>query len=160
MTGDFAYMHAAFFSNHGWLFRVYGVLGGRPAIVRASVGIKDGVVRENSYGIYIEVFPKESESVGNTPFGYSLIGGTTMLEALPPERIANSHHPGYWIGWPDGCEICIAIELHATPEASKEDIQRLSKFDFSCLTRWLNPCRDKGDIMPAAWSQSQRDGLT
>jgi len=158
--GDFAYRHADFFSNHQRLFRAYGFLGGRPAIVRAAVAIKGGVVRAKSYAIYVEVFPKESEHGGNTPLGYSLIGETSLVESLPLGRSSPLRHPSYWIGWPSGCEICIAIEVHATPDAPPEDIQRLNKLDFSCLTRWFQPCRDKGDIMPEAWAQVQKEDLS
>jgi len=156
---DFAYTHSGFFSRHQRLFRTYGVLGGRPAMVRAAVAVHNGLVRSKSFAMYIEVFPEESHAAGNTPLGYSLIGEMTVLQRLPPERAARSHN-GYWIGWPGGCEVCIAIEVHATREASAEDVRRLSRFDFSCLARWLRPCRDKGDIMPTAWEEAKAQGLT
>ncbi len=28
------------------------------------------------------------------------------------------------------------------------------------LTRWLKPCREKGDIMPGAWAQVVKEGAT
>jgi hypothetical protein len=60
--GDFAYAHAELFARHQRLFRAYGVLGGRPAFVRAGASILDGVVRSKSYSLDVEVFP--SEAVG------------------------------------------------------------------------------------------------
>ncbi len=59
--GDFAYAHAEFFSRHQRLFRAYGVLGGRPAFLRAGASILDGVVRSKSYSLDVEVFRGFSE---------------------------------------------------------------------------------------------------
>ena len=160
MIGDFAYAHAEFFSNHQRLFRAYGILGGRPAMVRAGVSFENGVVYSKSYATYIEVFPRESVALGFTSYGYSLIGETATMESLPPRYgryPAESRHPAYKVGWPDGCEICIMIYAHFTPAASETDVARLGNLDLSCLTRWFYPCRLKADIMPTAWQDVQED---
>lgn len=155
--GDFAYAHSEFFENHPRVLRAYGILGGRPSWVRASVGIDNGVAHGKSYAAYVEVFPKESEAVGNTPIGYGLIGEARVAPELRPEEAAGSSHREYWIGGPGGCEVCIAIWVRVTPDAPAEEMQRLTSFDFSCLTRWLTPCRDKWDMMPGAWAQAEKD---
>jgi hypothetical protein len=152
--GDFAYAHSAFFSDHQRLFRSYAILGGRPALVKARVSIHHGVVDGKSYGLYVEVFPAESAYF--TTYGYSLIGETATVESTPSGHIA-SRHPSYQIGWPGGCETCIMIYAHFTPAAVPFDVQRLGGLEFSCLTRWVRPCKEKVDIMPAAWAEAQRD---
>jgi len=155
--GDFAYAHSDFFSNHQRVFRTYGILGGRPAIVRAGASIQDGVVRSKSYALYVEVLPSEAMAVGFTPLSYSLIGATRTVEKLPERSPVDSRHPSYLIGSPDGCEVCIMIYAEFTAAASHSDVERLSQVDFSCLTRWLRPCRLKRDIMPAAWRDVHND---
>jgi hypothetical protein len=153
--GDFAYAHAEFFSRHQRLFRAYGVLGGRPAFLRAGASILDGVVRSKSYSLDVEVFP--SEAVGFTPLGYSLVGATRTMENLPARYVVDPRHPSYRVGWPSGCEVCIMIYVDFTSAASPADVERVSKFDFSCVTRWAHPCRLKVDIMPAAWQDVHRE---
>ena len=149
--GDFAYARAEFFSRHQRLFRTYGILGGRPAFVRAAASVQDGALRSKSYALYVEVFPSEAMAVGFTPLGYSLIGATRTMEKLPERYAVDSRHPTYRIGWPSGCEVCIMIYADFTSAASPADVERVSKFDFSCLTRWVHPCRLKRDVMPTAW---------
>jgi hypothetical protein len=43
------------------------------------------------------------------------------------------------------------------PSASQTDVNRLAQFDYSCITRWLHPCRTPSDLMPAAWQQHLQD---
>ena len=127
--------------NTGWASRV----------CRAAASVQDGTLRSKSYVLYVEVFPSEAMAVGFTPLGYSLIGATTTMEKLPERYSVDSRHPIYRIGWPSGCEVCIMIYADFTSAASPADVERVSKFDFSCLTRWVHPCRFKRDVMPTAW---------
>ena len=156
VVNDFAYSHIDFFSKCR-CFDIYGVLGGRPTRFGATVSFHDRVVRRVSYGISVEVLPRESKALGRTPFGYTLIGGFTNGGNLP-QRSLRPPNQAYSIEWPGGCEVCIAIGTHLTPAATASDIERLSQFQFGCLTRWLHPCADKRDIMPAAWAEAKSNG--
>ncbi len=109
----------------------------------------------------IQVLPdKNNRPVDGDLFGHTLIADSTVSQELPPALMTRSRHESYWIGWPGGCEICIAIDVRFQAGASPDDIRRVGRFDFSCLTRWLKPCREKGDIMPGAWAQVVKEGAT
>jgi len=142
-----------FFFNHQRLLRIYGVLGGRPATVSARVVVQDDVVITKFYGVYVEVYPGEAGRGGS--YGYTLIGRTAVGEGLPDTRPET--HPSYLISWPSGCENCVEIHANFSSSASTADVQRVSTMDFSCVTRWVTPCKEKADIMPAAWLQVQKD---
>jgi hypothetical protein len=39
-----------------------------------------------------------------------------------------------------------------TAATKPEDVEWLTAFDFSCMTRWV-PCRGMGDLLPSAWAK-------
>src|SRR5213078_4464805 len=105
--------------------------------------IRNGVVSTKDYSVITVVLPHEASQTSVEQDGYGLIGRTTIAPDLVPDFGARSRHTNYWIGWPGGCEGCIAIEVGFRNDAVSDEIQQVGKFDFSCLTRWLKPCRDK-----------------
>ena len=134
-------------------------MGGRPARIVATVGMRDGIVWSKGFSVIIETFAK------NGPWT-SFHGGSVEYTLM-----ANSHsvprfdyygsnwmgaqlqlHPDYMIGRPSGCEICVDGWAKFTPYTAPADMHRLMQFDLSCLTRWY-PCLTESDIMPAAWAQ-------
>lgn len=149
---DFAYRHQQFFGAHHWILRAYTLVGGRPAQIRASLTVRNGLVWGKSYAAYIEVPP--------TSFfdecGYTLIGESGSRSRFVPGFGPGPLHPYYLVGRPGGCKICVMVYARFTPYAGTSDVRRLMQFDLSCLTRW-HPCREQGDIMPVAWSEYLRE---
>ncbi len=137
-VGDFADAHWAFFARHSRLLHVYGLFGGRLARAVASANIHRGVVRSKDYSLMIQVLPdKNNRPVDGDLFGHTLIADSTVSQELPPALMTRSRHESYWIGWPGGCEICIAIDVRFQAGASPDDIRRVGRFDFSWLTPGL-----------------------
>ncbi len=139
--------------------RAYMRVGGHPARVRASIGMRDGIVWSKGVSIEIETY------AGNGPWTSSdgrRVQYTLLARAHSAPRIdffedrqmdsQLAFHPYYVIGRPAFCTICVLGWTKFTPYAAPADIRRLMQFDLSCLTRW-HPCLDQNDIMPAAWSQ-------
>lgn len=148
---DFVSNHLGVFTEHPWLLRAYMFLAGRPARILAGIGVQTGVVWGKSFDVYIEVPHTDAE--GHT-YEYTLIGEAQSVSRFdPPGSWPDLRlHPNYAVGRPGGCTACVMVYARFTPYTAPEDVQRLMQFDLSCLTRW-KPCREQGDIMPAAWSQ-------
>jgi hypothetical protein len=139
------------------LLRAYMRMGGRPARVVATVGMRDGIVWNKGFSVFIETYAQEvSGFFGTTPGGYTLIAevrsaprfdyfGTDWINAQL--RL----HPDYMIGRPGGCTTCVEGWAKFTPYADLDTTHRLLQMDLSCLTRW-HPCLTQMDIMPAAWA--------
>lgn len=136
----------------------YMLLGGRPATITASAGMRDGVVWSKGFSVVIETYWHNIPDFNpDRWFEYSLIATTGSVPQLDfsgqnwvdPQITL---HPNYIISRPGGCEICIMGYVHFTPYADPADIRRLMQLNLSCLTR-IHPCLDQSDIMPAAWKQ-------
>src|SRR6202034_734517 len=39
-----------------------------------------------------------------------------------------------------------------TAATKQEDVEWLTAFNFSCITRWI-PCTERGDLLPSAWAK-------
>lgn len=143
------------------LLRFYMRVGGRPAKVAATIGMRNGTVWSKGYSVYIQTYAHDIPDFLGDSIGYALTGyshsvsrfdyyGTKWIDAQL------RFHPDYMIGRPGGCEICVEGWARFTPYAAPADIHRLMQFDLSCLTRW-HPCLNQTDIMPAAWAQYLED---
>jgi hypothetical protein len=142
---DVAYEHPDLFS-HAMLRHIYMLLGGHPAVVRAALGFRDGVFLYQSIGVYIEVAPYRD--AGMSVSGYTLIAGASIVPELDKTQ-RNAAHPAYALQVGGGCTGCLRVGVTLTADASPLDIDRLTRFDLTCLTRWRLPCRTQEDIMPA-----------
>ena len=138
------------------LFPGYMMMGGRPARIVATVGMRDGAVQSKEFDVDIETYRHfDSGSWGEYILAADM-RGVPQLD-LSKQFVFNPHdpqvilHPSYFIGRPGGCEICIMVYVYFTPGADPADVHRLQP-DLSCLTR-IHPCLDEIDIMPAAWKQ-------
>ncbi len=155
-TDDFVTTHLRFFENHQRLIRLYSLLGGRPAQAAASVKIRNARVENFSYALITHVPAGKTEPWAG--YDYDLLGSVGVGDTDQfGHSLDHPRHPAYRVGSPSGCEICVAIFVNFRPQVSADDFQRLSRFDFSCLTRWFKPCRQKSDILPEAFAQTQRD---
>jgi len=148
------------------LFHGYMGVGGRPSDVVADIGMRDGIVWSKGITLHIETYSKNgpwtSSDGGNVE--YTLIATASSFPRFNFFHARQNEpqlalHPDYAIGRPGGCEICVLGWAKFTPYAAPEDMNRLMRFDLSCLTRW-HPCLTQSDIMPEAWAQylAEHDG--
>lgn len=133
------------------LLKLYRFLGGHPAIVRVYIKVTDGVVSSKRYSLAIEA-PQVTDAEGRSPIYYVL--GNISTEN-PLVRPGPKRHPEYEIG-SKPCLDCLEIHVSFTPFADPADVRRLSRINFSCLTR-QHPCRTRSEIMPSAASESLKE---
>lgn len=155
---DLSRKHETYLYNHQKLFRIYQLLGGRRAEFRAAVAFKNGVFESDSTGFYLHVAPYKDPTHAWTD--YELIGGTSMFtKSQLDERHYRPDplHPAYLVHPPGGCDGCVGLFVTFLPNFASSDRDRLMQFDFSCITRWVNPCRTQSDMMPNAWKQYVED---
>jgi hypothetical protein len=144
---SFAAKHGQFFGNHERLFWLYLLAGGHPARVVADFDLSAGIPQ--SVGVrFVLVCREDLPLTGNIYFNTR-----AQLGKHPDTYRLSQLHPTYRIYTSGGCEGCRDFSVSFLPGASQSDIDRLAQFDFSCLTRWLHPCRTRSDMMPAAWQQ-------
>jgi hypothetical protein len=138
--------YAGFFSNHQRILELYRRIGGRAALVRASIRVRDNIVWGRSFWVYVDSTYIDDGNGGR--FYRTLIG---RVGSGSPSWISPSH-PEYVIGSPGGCSGCIEGHVVYTPFADAADIQRLSDVNLACLTQF-HPCATQGDILPSAWKE-------
>lgn len=132
------------------MVREYMRLGGHPAEIFASVGMRGGVVWKMNFSVTIETHGSEFDG-----WDYGLIGSVETIPRFETQTNIDSSlngHIDYEIGQPGGCEICVMGWVKFTPYADDVDIKRLMQFDLSCLTR-SRSCEKQMDLMPTAWAQ-------
>jgi hypothetical protein len=142
---DFFNRHWRFLVDHQRLMRVYRVLGGRPAMIDGSIGVRKNIVWGK--GIFAMV---ESPSADHED-GIELVvragsGSPSSISPLHPEYEMGVGHP--ITGTPT-----VGAYAVFTPYADPADVKRLMDIDFSCLTRW-HPCETGADIVPTAWNEA------
>jgi hypothetical protein len=136
------------------LLRGYMLMGGRPARIVASVGMRDGLIWSKGYSAEIQTYWH------GTPGPWDNFALIAVVRSVPSFDFSDmSHldpqltlHPGYRIWRPGGCCDFLQGNVQFTPLANPNDIRRLMEFDLSCLTR-LRPCTSLSEVMPAAWKQ-------
>jgi len=132
----------------------YMLMGGRPARIIATVGMRDGVV--SSLGFFVGVETYRHFNPGRWA-EYTLAADVRSVPRFDDfDRIRDAAqlviHPNYLISRPSGCEGCIEVYLYFNRNTEIADVRRLTQPNLSCLTR-IHPCLDEIDIMPAAWKQ-------
>jgi hypothetical protein len=142
---DFAWSHAEFLFRTPTRSRIFRWLGARPAIVGASIRVRNDVV----LGKAIE------EYVGGPCHDFN--DQTTCLTVMGhvqtgKRRFIDRRHPEYSFYEPSGCEICVDARVIFSPYANTADVQRLTDVNFGCITQWT-PCENEDDILPMAWAQ-------
>ncbi|SRR6266481_939421 len=148
---SFAAKHGYFFGSHERLFRLYLLAGGHPARVVADFELSAGIpqsVRVHFLLVCGEGLPL----IGNIYFNTR-----AQLGKHPDIYRISELHPTYRMYTSGGCEGCRDFSVSFRPGVNQSDIDRLAQFDYSCLTRWLHPCRTRSDMMPAAWQQHLQD---
>lgn len=139
------------------LLQAYLRLGGHPARIIASIGMRDGIVWSKGFYVGLETYGHPVFWSGNWRIEFTLIATASSVSrldrsfaGLPDPQLML--HPYYSIGRPSGCTICVEGWAIFTPYAEPADVHRLLQFDLSCLTRW-HQCLTQSDIIPVAWNQ-------
>jgi hypothetical protein len=133
-------------------------LGGKSAILRASIAVQDNVVVRKG-----AVFEYEVPFAFSRSSGYSLIATSRAISRLTLDGwpLINSEqlaeHPFYVITRPGGCTSCLMVNVTFTPDTPNPEMRRLTTFDLDCLTR-LHSCRYLEDIYPASEEWHLYDG--
>ncbi|HZZ38590.1 MAG TPA: hypothetical protein VFE06_05620 [Acidobacteriaceae bacterium] len=146
-----------------WIIRSYELLGGKGALLRIRFLVQDGTVwrsyvglrldvppqtlnKDDDYGYWIGVSAKASDSlhqrydpVHHRPVGPWVLGTDDQL----------AEHPNYKAGRPGGCEICLWAQVTFTPAISPEELERLTDYNLSCITRF-HRCVNLPDVLPIA----------
>jgi hypothetical protein len=150
-AGPFAHLAMA-------LLRGYMLMGGRPARIVASVGMRDGVIWSKAYSVEIQNYWHNIPGLNDGRWGnFALIAVERSVSSfdlsdtnhLDPQLTL---HPGYLIRRQAGCCDFLQGNVEFTPLADPNDIRRLMRLSLSCLTQ-IRPCTNLPEIMPAAWEE-------
>jgi len=143
-----------------WLIRhraytLYRWLGGRYSSINLAFVVQDGTIWRTSVYVNVQVPPK---LLAPEDEGYLLIVGATSQQALRDTEGGGhvrgadddlARHPYYKAGRPGGCEICMMVGITYSTHTPQAEIERLTSFDMSCLTRFFS-CKLPEDLLPAA----------
>jgi len=143
-----------------WLIRLkaytlYRWLGGRYSIINLAFVVQDGTIWRTNVYVNVQVPPK---FLAPEDEGYLLIVGATSQQALRDTE-GGGHvrgadddlvkHPYFKAGRPGGCENCMMLGITYSTRTPQAEIERLTSFDMSCLTRFF-ACKLPEDLLPAA----------
>jgi hypothetical protein len=148
---------ATWVGSHGG-FRLNDFLGGRAARVFASFAIQDGTILRKESGFLVST-TQLGHWYGSEEYPLALIVQTKSRSRLKEsqadwwilgddEQLAA--HPFYKAGRPGGCKInCEEAVVTYSTRTPSDEIDRLTSFDLSCLTRF-SPCKELDQLLPAA----------
>lgn len=143
-----------------WLVRnggysLYRWFGGRYSIIYLAFVVQDGIILRTNIYVNVQVPPKLLDFEDD---GYLLMVGATSQQALHDTEGGGhvrgrdedlAQHPYYKAGRPDGCSTCMMVGITYSTHTPQEEIERLTSFNMSCLTRFF-PCKLPEDLLPAA----------
>ena len=137
------------------VYSLYRWLGGRYSIIYLAFVVQDGIILRTYVYVNVQVPPKLLDFEDD---GYLLMVGATSQQALRDTEGGGSvrgrdddlaQHPYYKAGRPDGCSTCKMVGITYSTHTPQEEIEQLTSFDMSCLTRFF-PCKLPEDLLPAA----------
>lgn len=148
---------ATWVASHGG-FRLYDLLGGRAARIVASFSIQDGRVLREELGVLVST-TRVGNWYGSEEYPLTLIVQTKSRSRLKQSQVdwwimgddeQLAIHPYFKAGRPGGCKInCEEAVVTYSTRTPFKDIDRLTSFNLSCLTR-LAPCKELDQLLPAA----------
>jgi len=150
---------------------VYERLGGRQVLMTVGFLVQDSVIERTGNSFQIEVPPHKLRP--DDEYGYELMFFARANDQLSEtDRYGHgvlgrydqlARHPYYKVGSPQGCEICMAAHVTYTPYADQAEIQRITSYDLTCITR-RRPCLTLPEVLPAAkdwnlypWTESEAE---
>ena len=145
-------------------------LGGRPALVRARIGVRKGNVAFKDYSVMVST-PVAASQPDSEDVAF-IVGsaGTFWPESQwsdwyrPSKVLADDlKHEQYQVGTHVGTMNADAgtkakvpwIWVQFSEQVNPRDVTRLMQFDLGCLTR-LRSCRET-ELMPTVWQQVTED---
>ncbi len=153
---DISYTKLSWLMQHGG-FRVYSWFGGRSTRIFVSFTVHDDSIWRESAGIAVTASPKLLSATDEFPL-------TLIVETKSRQRLRQTkddswimgaddqlaEHPYYKAGRPGGCKVNCeeAVVTYSTRTPSTE-IDRLTSFNLSCLTRFSS-CMELEQLLPAA----------
>jgi hypothetical protein len=144
---DFLWKHPTLTTGYRWL-------GGRAAMITASIRVRKNLIIGKAIDEYVD------GECGRDDRGQ--IFCVTMMGhvGIRNHGWVSSLHPEYDFWTPSACEICVDATVTFTPYADPEDIRRLTDLNFACITNW-HPCETQQDILPSAWKElmSEKDAF-
>jgi len=149
--GDFANTHPDLAQRLQFFEHAYRLLGGRRSLIKAGLGVQNGVIWSKGFSLFVEVPPERPPNNE-----YTLIGSAWSASRLRSIRASLIDHPNYLVSTPAGCTGCLAVFAEFSPYADTADVEQLMQLNLSCLTK-RHPCREKAEIMPTAWTQYLKD---
>jgi hypothetical protein len=160
--GDACYRAGLSLSGNTWewlrrlkVYPLYRWFGGRYARVHVAFIVQDGTIWRTNSEVDIDVPPKLLDKEDE---GYVLMVEARSQEALHRTEDGGpvfgdldqlAQHPYYKAGRPGGCEGCVRVGITYSTRTPQSEIQRLTSFDFSCLTRLVS-CKIPKDLLPTA----------
>jgi hypothetical protein len=135
-------------------FDIYRWLGGRPTRIEVQFIVQDGTIWRTSITMMLEAPPRKMFD----GYPYEIMVRTKSQQALRGSedggRVLGSEdelaqHPYYKAGRPGGCTMCLLAGVTYSTLTPQPEINRLTDFDLSCITRW-NACLQPRDLLPAA----------
>ncbi len=161
--------------RHAWLvwllihdrLNLFEWFGGRGSVVKASFTVHDGTIWRESTMMGVSV-PRRKLRRITTPdtvlvdddLEWSLSIGAGSYQRLhqtlenPFPSMGSDEsligHPYYKVWRPSGCMIlCQLVSVYYSTHTPPAEIERLTSYNFSCLTRF-HPCVRIVDLLPAA----------
>jgi hypothetical protein len=136
-------------------FSLYRWFGGRYFRITFTFVVHDGTIWRTGIYTIVEVPPKLFHSEDDD---YALMVGATSRQSLhdgeggghvlgSDEDLAQ--HPYYTAGRPGGCTSCMMVAISYSTHTPQAEVERLTSFDLSCLTRFFF-CKMPEDLLPAA----------
>lgn len=155
---DWMARHKSLVQNN-WLLEHYPMIGGRNMAYGANVAIVNGVVVKKGFSLLVVniTAPDESgrryhqERAGAVQSVSNFWGGRSIACDYLMQG-----HPEYCVTSPYECWKCVDMEALFTPFAPANDVARITKFNFDCMTRW-SPCKHIKDILPAAAAEYEAE---
>jgi hypothetical protein len=152
---DMSWSWSGWFLQHGG-YQVYSWFGGRQTVMCTQFIVQDSRILRTSMSIMTAVADHSDSDVT----GYGLIVMTKSRGSLRGSNGSGSRrimgrdeqlldHPNFKEGSPSGCTICMAVEVTYAASAPQSEIESITSFDLSCLTRF-HQCLTLGELLPRA----------
>jgi hypothetical protein len=138
---------------------LYSWFGGRATRLYVTFTVQDGAIWRKTAAIAVTASPRLLSAADEFPV--TLIVETKSRQRLRATRDdwwimgeddQLAEHPYYRAGRPGGCKInCEEAVVTYSTHTPPAEIERLTTFDLSCLTRlWFHSCTTLEEVLPAA----------
>ncbi len=132
--------------------RVFKFLGGRPASADGRIYVRNGYVWGASFALTSYVYAKPGDA--HWPDGYFIVGTVRTLPWSRHWGVDQYSYPAsgaeYGIDQSsENCTQCVSLTVDFSPYASRAQMERLSRYNYECLTA-ESVCTTAEDLLPVA----------